>query len=182
MLLVTLLPALAYAEGGDHGALGSTAGVAAVQLINWLGLFGVIAYFGGKKIKAMLVDRKKQVTADIDEAKALHEEASALLSKYESKLGKLDEEREEILADYRAMAETEKDRIVAEAKRQAEQIVADASATVEQEVNKAKTKLEGEMMVLAAKYAEEMLTEKLDNKAHRGLVDQYTKDLEAMVA
>ena len=128
-------PAWALASGDGHGSLGTTA---VFHAINLIALVGVVVYFARGPVSKMLVERKAQVTAELEEARRLHEEARALLSQYEGRLARLDEEKSQILSDYRQLGEAERDRIVAEAKRQAEKIGKDAELTVQGEVRRAR--------------------------------------------
>jgi F-type H+-transporting ATPase subunit b len=126
----------------------------------------------------MLVERKAQVTAELEEARRLHEEARALLSQYEGRLARLDAEKSQILSDYRQLGEAERDRIITEAKRQAEKIGKDAELTVQGEVRRARAALEREVVELASGMAEERLRQRLDAREQGALFDAYLTEIE----
>lgn len=171
--LVTTTPALAMAGGG--GSIGVTAAFHAVNLVV---LVGAIIYFARGPVRNMLAERKKQVTADLEEAKRLREEAREMLSKYEAKLSGLDAECNKIVAEYEEMGKSERDRIIKDAKRQAEKIKADAELTIKNDIRNAREALESEMVQLAADLAEKQLRASLDDKAQANLFDGFLADIE----
>jgi F-type H+-transporting ATPase subunit b len=99
------------------------------------------------------------------------------LERYDAQLRSLDAERSQVLAEYRQMGETERDRIVADAQRQAEKIRTDAEQTVQNEIRKAREALEAEVVQIAVGMAEERLKERLDAGAQARLLDAYLEDL-----
>lgn len=176
-LLVALVPALAFAEGGEGGNTEMLT-TAAFQLANLLLLFGLGYYFGRQPFSKFLTERKEKVTRELDEARKLHDEARVALSNYREKLDQLDTERKSILDEYRVMGEKERDRIIEEARGQANKIARDARLTIDSEVNRARTALEAEVIHLASSMAEASLREQLDKKKQKALVDAYLVDLE----
>ncbi len=173
-ILVCILtaPSVAWAGGGDVGT------TALFHLINLVALVGVIVYFARGPVQKMLAERKAQVTFELEEAKRLHEEARALLSKYDSQLSQLDTERNAILEEYRALGQSEKTRILDEAGRQAEKITRDAQLQVENEVRRARQALEGEVIKLATDMAEDTMRTRLDANTQANLFDGYLSDME----
>ena len=174
-LALTLLPTLAWAEGGGGDSEFITTAV--FQLLNILILFAAGYYFGKKPFSKFLKDRKERITKELEEAEKLHEEARAALARYRSKIDSLDDERKSILEEYRRMGSKERDRIIADAKVQADKIGKDAQQTIENELLRAKTALESEVVTLAASLAEDAIREKLDRNKQKALVDAYLDDL-----
>ena len=86
----------AMAAGGPFFSLHNTNFVVLLAFIVFVGIllkFGVPA-----KIGALLDARAAQIKADLDEAKALREEARALLSSYEKKQKEVQEQSDRIVA------------------------------------------------------------------------------------
>jgi F-type H+-transporting ATPase subunit b len=111
--IIALLGVIAVATGNNHGeALVSLRNSNFVVLIAFLLFVGVLIYFGVPgKLAAALDGRAAQIKADLDEAKALRDEAKALLASYEVK-------QQEVAA--------QSARIVASAKEEAEAAAAQA--------------------------------------------------------
>ena len=175
-LSATLLtPAFALAAGGDNSSIVS---MAAFQLVNSVILIGLIVFFARKPFKAFLTKRKADVCAELDEARSLHEEAKSMLDEYRSKLDGLDAEKEQLLAEYRALGEAEKAKIIADAEHRAGQMAREAEQTIAQEIAAAKAALEAEVVSLASDLAEDAMRKNLTDKQHTSLIDGFLTDLE----
>ncbi len=174
--LVLTAPLTAWASGG--GGTEELVTNTVFHAINLAILLGLGFYFGRAPLKKMLQNRKSQITKDLEEAARLRDEARQLLERYEGKLSSLDTEKEEILRDYRAVGESERDRLIAQARQQAEKIVQDAELTVENEIRQAKTALEREVLELASELAEQKIRARLDESAHNQIFDSYLQDIE----
>lgn len=175
LLAVTLTPSVALAAGDDSALITTTI----FHAINLAILIGILFVFARKPINKFLADRKSKVTADLEEAARLREEASAMLVEYQSQVDGLAKEREALMADYRAMGEAERDRIIAAANQEADRIAREAENAMGQEIERAKAALETEVVELAAQIAEQTLREKLDARNHAKLVDNYLAGLAA---
>ncbi len=104
--LLSASPALA--AGGAFFSLHNTN---FVVLLSFLVFVGILLKFGVPgKIGALLDARAAQIKADLDEAKALREEARALLASYERKQKEVQEQSDRIVA-------TAKDEAMAAAKQ-----------------------------------------------------------------
>ncbi|OUS05748.1 ATP F0F1 synthase subunit B [Rhodobacterales bacterium 52_120_T64] len=81
----TLMATPAFAAGGDY-AWYSLNDTNFVVLIAFLGFVGVLLYFGVPKLLAkMLDDRAEGIKSEIEEARALREEAQTILASFERK-------------------------------------------------------------------------------------------------
>ncbi|MEL6179212.1 MAG: ATP synthase F0 subunit B [Myxococcota bacterium] len=176
---VLILPTLAMAAGGEGGdEAGHILHLFIFHFINMGLLVGAVIYFARKPFQKFLADRKTRVTAELEEARKLHEEARSMLDDYQSKLDGLENERQELLNEYRALGEAERDRIIAEAEARAERIREEAELTVAQEIASAKAALEAEVLTLASDLAEKAMRKELTTTQHKALVDGFLNDLE----
>ena len=99
--LLTTTPA--FAATGPFFSLGNTD---FVVLVAFLTFVGVLIYMGVPgKVTGMLDARAAGIKADLEEAKALREEARALLSSYEKKQRDVLEQSERIVSQARTEAE-----------------------------------------------------------------------------
>jgi len=172
-LVVFMVPAVALAGGGDSEIIQLTI----LHAINLALLFVILFIFVRKPLRAFLTDRKSKVTAELEEAARLREEAAALLAKYEEKFSGLDAERDQLLADYRQMGEAERERIIQGAHEEAARIGRDAEATMAQEVDRAKDALEAQIIQVAVEIAEQTLRKRLDAPTQARLVDGFLTGL-----
>lgn len=103
LLAFLLIPAPAFAATGPFISLGNTN---FVVLIAFIAFIGVLVYMGvPAKITGMLDARAAGIKADLEEAKALREEARVLLSSYERKQKDVQEQSERIMSQAKAEAE-----------------------------------------------------------------------------
>ena len=130
-------PAFAASEDSPHGlfdpSLGNTDWVV---LIGFLVFLSVLFYFGVPAMLAGMLDKRAAgIRADLDEARALREEAQSLLASYERKAREVEEQGARIVAEARASAEAaaedakgEIDRSIARRLAAAEDQIASAEA------------------------------------------------------
>ncbi len=199
--LVFAAPAVAFAqheeaEAGGHGG-GHHAGPPHINwvhpanaakgrspgflyaLINFGGLIVVLGYLMRKPLKEMVSERYDSIMGDIADAKQRHAQAEARLAEYERKLAGLDEERRRILADILAEGETEKQKLIAEAKEQAARMRAETQFLISQEMKKIRGRLEQELVDRTFTTAEAAVKVALTEADQRRLVDQFIAELAA---
>lgn len=174
---VLLTPAVAFAAGGDGGFPWAHWGA---SMFNFAVFLGILIYFAGPKIQEFFKTRAVTLKSDIDEAKRLRAEAQEKLDEFSSRLAKLDDERAELMDQYHEQGEREKERIVADAKRQVEKMRADAELIIQQETRKAVAALERQAVDLAVNMARKSLEQKIDERMQNTLVDSYVSDLKSM--
>ena len=123
-----------------------------------------------KNIFGALDARSERIRAELDEAQRLHEEAKALLAKYQSQL----QEGEQLAGEIEAQAETERVRLEermrtdyeAAVKRRTEQ----AMDRIQQEEQRAVAEVRARAADLAVRTARRVLTERIgDQEAHQML-------------
>jgi F-type H+-transporting ATPase subunit b len=151
-----------------------------VSVLNFAIFLGIIIYFAGGKIQGFFKNRRDDLLADLTEAKKLRKQAQEKLDEYSRRLDALDEERDALLDDYRTQGEREKERLIADAKRQVEKMRSDAELVIQQEVRKAVASIEQQAVDLAVDMARKSLDEKLDPRTQNVLVDQYVDDLKSL--
>ena len=179
---VLLLSGTALAAGGGEAATGWDAWKQVVyQAINLAVLLAIIVKFAGPTIREGLKGRAERVTTDIDEAAALHVEAKKMLDEYSEKLSNFETQRNALLAEFQAMGEAERGRIIEGARAEAERIRTEAALLAENESIRAKERLEAEIVDLAVDQAEKIIKSQLSDDDHRRLVTEYFGQLEHSV-
>ncbi|MCU0909616.1 MAG: F0F1 ATP synthase subunit B [Rhodobacteraceae bacterium] len=121
-------PALAATEGKPFFSLANTD---FVVLISFILFIGILVYFKVPgMLTGMLDQRAVRIAAELDEAKALREEARALLSSYEKKSRDMQAQADRIVAQAKASAEA----AAAEAREALKQSIARRLATAEEQI------------------------------------------------
>lgn len=174
-VLLTAMPS-AFAAGDGQGF---PWGSFAANLFNLFVFLGIIVYFGGKPINNHFAERRKKLTADLEEAARLRKEAQERLEDYSARLDALEKERQNLLDEYHAQGEREKKRLIEAAKKSVEKMQSDAQATLAQEIKKAVAQLEQQAVHLAVNMAMQQARERLDAGQQGQLVDSYVADLKA---
>lgn len=196
-----LASGVASAQPGHSGEVESGAhGVAAgihhdgVTLFNWpsaedprIGLaylainFVVLAFLIYRLIIRKLVDdnaaRHDDIKHQVEAATTSLAEAQAALADYKSRMERVSQEGEQILAQARKTAEADRLRLVGEAELEVERFKAGAMASAQREVNLRRAEIEGEVVDRAIARATELLTARFTEADHGRLVDDFAVDL-----
>jgi F-type H+-transporting ATPase subunit b len=176
-LAVLLHSTAAFAAGGDGGF---PWGHFAATAFNFVVFLGILGKFAVPALRKMFDEKREKLLVDLNEAKRLREAAEAKFEEYSRRLDALDEERRQLMDDYHAQGEAEKERIVADAKRQVEKMRSDAELVIQQELRKAVRAIEEQAVDMALGMAEQRMKEKLNTTAQNALVDGFVNDLKTM--
>ncbi|NJB68185.1 F-type H+-transporting ATPase subunit b [Desulfobaculum xiamenense] len=177
LLLVLAVASVAYASeaGGAHGGHGLNWKDFLLRVVNFVIFIGIIYKFAGKKIAELFVGRRKQIETQLADLADRREEAEKKLAEVEKNIANIEQEREAILAEFRAQGESLKASIIEAAKLNAEKITAQVKLTAEQERRAAIQSVRAEVAELVVEAAERLLTEKLSATEHNKLVDDSLK-------
>jgi F-type H+-transporting ATPase subunit b len=178
-LLFALAATPAFAAGKDVPFF-SLQNTNFVVLIAFLLFIGLLVYLGvPKKIVGMLDARAAQIKADLDEARALREEAKTVLASYERKQKDVAEQTERIIANAKeeamaAAAQAKADLKVAIARRlqAAEEQIASAEASAVREVRE-------RAVAVAVSAAGDILARQMTADAARASIDAAIDQVEA---
>ncbi len=149
-----------------------------IQLLNAVILFAVLTYLLYKPVKAYLAKRQEKIRQNFSDAEEEMAKAKELISQYEEKIAKINEERSQILAQAEVNAANEKKRIIAEAHEEADKIKAlQAQKAADQSI-----RMREEMRALVIDYsalmAEKLILEEMDETARAKYTSWVTASLE----
>jgi F-type H+-transporting ATPase subunit b len=124
-VVLTATPALAAGKGFN---LGNTDFVVAIAFFLFI---GVLIYFKVPGMIAGLLDKRAEgIQSELDEARALREEAQSILAGYERKQKEVAEQAEKIVANAKAEAQAAADQAKEDIKASAVKEVRDTAASV----------------------------------------------------
>jgi F-type H+-transporting ATPase subunit b len=149
----------------------------AAVLFNTALLFGLLYKFARAPVAKGLVDRRQRIMRGIEEAAAMKEQAKRELDAYRSKLDNLDAEIERVKREMREGAETERQRILAEAAARRTRLEQEARLLVEQESKAVHEELTRETARAALRSARELLSANTSTDDHRRLCEEYLETL-----
>lgn len=185
LALVVGVAGMVYASsGGGHGESGSLSPAKLKDLgwrtMNFVALAIILVKFLSKPIANGLSSRRLGIMTQFEGLNERRDEVEKTYKRYEEKLGKIDQEVEAILAAARTQAETEKERIIEEAKRAATDITRKAELSVKHELSEARKKLRTEVAEAAAKIAEQLIRQSLTDRDQSKLVEDYLDKVGAL--
>ena len=147
-------------------------------LVSFVIFMGILGYVGvHRKILGALDARSKKISDDLDEARALREEAQKVLADYQRKRREAEGEAEAIVA----AAKTEAERLAAEARQKSEEFVARRTKMAETKIAQAESQAIAEVRAIAAdaavKAAGEVLKASAKGKKGDELVARGLKEV-----
>ncbi|HEY1535109.1 MAG TPA: ATP synthase F0 subunit B [Polyangiaceae bacterium] len=143
------------------------------MLLNSAILYYLLVRFAKKPIAEALKSRKSTILRGMEEAGKMKSDAEAQLAQYEQKLATLDQEIERVRADMRSAGESERKRILAEAKEKRGRMERDAQTLISQELKAARESLTSEMARTALRSAETALRARISAADQTRLADEY---------
>ena len=177
-VLAALVPAPALAAE-DYGLI-SLHNTNFVVLLAFLVFIGVLVYFKVPQRLAGLLDRRAEgIRSEIDEARALREEAQTLLASYERKSREVQAQADRIVEQARQeareageQAQRDLDAQVARRIEGAEEQIAQAQAAAIREIRDRAAQI-------AVAAAREVIAERMDEQRQAALVDQAIETVQA---
>jgi F-type H+-transporting ATPase subunit b len=146
--------------------------------INLVLLLGVIFYFARKPVLEYFDSRRRTIKEDLTGAAAELTDAEATYAKWQRRLIDLETELEEIRTTSRHRAESERERIIADAHTAAERIRNNASAAITQELRRAREQLREEAAQLAIEMAADRLAREVTAADRDRLLDEFIDRVE----
>ena len=131
-------------------------------------------------IKDFFANRIEEIKNNFEDLNKEKELAEKRYQELEQKLKDFEASRQEIIDQYKAEGETEKDKIIAEAEQRATQILAQAELTIQREIQAAGDMLKQEVLDNAAMKAQEILIKEMKESDQDHLVDEFIKSVEKL--
>lgn len=150
------------------------------KVFNFAVLVAILVKFAGKPLKDFLVKRSTSVRGKLDEADRLFKEAKALKEEYQSRLSGLDGEIEVFKKKILDETEKEKKKILDEASEFAAKIKEQANLTYQQEIRTMTSRIKEEIAKLTMDRAERLVIERLNQKDHDELVEDFIVKLRSL--
>ncbi len=143
------------------------------RVINLIIVIGIIWYAAGKKIKVFFGGRRKQIKQDLEDLEARKNEAAKKLKDVEQSIANLSQEKQSILDEAKKQGDALKEAIIEKAKKDAIQLTEQAKRSAEFEAKAAVDDLRAQMADLVVEAAIKLVQDKLSDKDHEKLVDEY---------
>ena len=148
------------------------------KVVNFLILFGGLAYLLRKPIKQFLEDRVAQISTTIRDAEESRHGAETDLEKTEKRLNELSQEVEELREKALSDGEREKERIIRAAQQEGERMKEAVQHEIEMISRAGIRGLKEYAVTLAAAEALERIQKRLTPEKHTQLIDDSIERLE----
>jgi len=159
---------------------------ASSELIAGLLAFTIIFVFVWKWVLPMvdkrLEARQEAITGQLTAAENTKHEAESLLADYKQQLAKARDEANRIVEEARKSAEALRADVVGKADTEAQTIVRKARESAVSERERAAGAIRDEVATLSLDLARRVVSDSVDAKAQKKLVDQYIAELEELKA
>lgn len=176
LLLVPFLLFMSFAEESHPSQTKDFLG----KLINFLLLFGGLAYVLRKPLGKYLQERTDSVAQFLREAKQNREEAAEKLNQVETRLAKLDGEIQEMQKEAEAGGRALHRNVQEEAMQAADRLKRLASQEIEMLTQSAIREIKEYSVLLAADLARQSIHERLNEEYHSSLIDRSIERLERL--
>lgn len=171
---VLAFTALAYASGGEagehHGLPWANYGW---RILNFAIFIFLLYKYAGPKAAALFGGRRAQIKKDLEDLESRKAEAEKRLKDVESGIRNLEQEKAAILAEAKNQGEAIKAAIIEKAQKDAKAMHAQAVTSAENEARAAFDRVRGEIADQVIEQATKIVREKLNEKDHERLVDEY---------
>lgn len=169
--LAGLLPAVAFASGGEEGGLISLDKSLIIQAVNFIILLVLLTKLLYKPLLAKMDERTNAIKKSLDEAQAARTEAQKERDDFAAKIQAANAEAQRIRAEALKDAADEQRRLLESAKAEAARLVATARQEMDTDVRRARQELRQEVADLAIAISERLIKKSLNDTDHRRIVD-----------
>ena len=175
LLLWLASPAFAAtAAEADHATNWPLLGL---QVLNSVVLVLILVRYTRRPIRDFLIQRSHRIRREIDAAESRLGEAEAEIERLRRRLGRFEDEKQEIIARSGEQAEAERAQALDRARGTAERIREEARRVADQEIERARQELQSEAAGLAISLARDLLREQLTPEDDRRLLREYVDRL-----
>jgi F-type H+-transporting ATPase subunit b len=177
-LLVTAEPAFAAAAEGGGGLLSPNTGLMAWTLIIFVTLFLLLRKYAFPAIVAAVEARERALEEAIASAKRDREEAAKLLEEHRRQIEAARADAQRLIAEGGKAGEKIRTDMIEEARRQQQEILDRARQEIGLERDRAIAELRREAVDLAIKGASKVIERNLDDDTNRKIVEDFLAGLQ----
>ena len=131
-----------------------------------------------KPVKNMIDKRQKEIDDIYSDAESSREDAANLKTEYEEKIGRANEESEQILKNAVRRAQLREEEILRDANAKAARTLARAEEQIELEKKKALNDIKDEISGIAADIAGAVIQRDVSEAEHAEIVDEFIRNLD----
>ncbi len=164
-------------QEGEHAAESGSSGMLG-KVINFVILFGGLAYFLAKPLMGFLAKRTSDIRASLEGAKAAREDAERRLAETQARLATLEDEAARMKSAAEEDGRRARDGIRDVAEKEAERVRAFAAQEIDLRVKAGIQELKDRTIELSAELAAARMKARIDAVGQAGLIDRSIDELE----
>jgi len=157
-------------------ALGLDLAVFVGQLVSFLILLGLLVYFGYKPVRKMLDERSRRIKESMERVEATKQEHARAQVELQEQISEARRQGQSIIAQAKQEAEEFKEKARQEARQEAQAIIDKTGVELARQRDKIVGDLRREFADIVILAAERVISETLDRKRHRKLIEQALKE------
>jgi F-type H+-transporting ATPase subunit b len=143
------------------------------QIVNFGLLLFILWRFAYKPVLKMLNDRKLKIQESLEYAERVKREAADQQKEFDRKLEEARQQAQSAAAAAAQVGEKEREVIVAQAREEARKMIDQAKGQIEYERKQMMSDLREEVVRLSLLAAQQVVSQSLDDQAHRRLVSDF---------
>lgn len=153
-----------------------------MQVLNFGILMYLLTKFLYKPVLDLLDKRAEKVKEDLDSAAIKDAESQKVLDQYKDQLDSIRAEVNNMIAEARKDADTEKHKIINAAQSEARIIMDKAKADIDSQVEKAHETIKKTIAEVSIDIAEKLIGKSLTEKGNNEIIDQYLSNVETGIS
>ena len=169
------------AQAGEHAASAGPFTINGGLILWTLVIFGILLFILAKTaypaILRQIEEREAKIKQQIDDAAKANADAQKLLADYQAQLAQSKAEAQELLAQGRAAGEKLREELVSKGRAEQEELLERARREIALERDRALAELRKEAVELSIAAASKVIGKHLDSDADRRLVQEYLQNL-----
>lgn len=180
--LITLCSLGFASGGGENGNHGSGEMLDLLYRGINFALLVIILFVVIRKtaVRNFFSDRREDIRRKLDDLKSEKSAAESRFKELKKKLEEFEVKKNEIIAQFKAEGEAEKETIIAEAKEKAKQILAQTDVTIEREIQIARDRLRQGVVDVAIQKAQKIIVKEIKDSDQERLVNQLIERMEKL--
>jgi len=164
-------------EGGGSGPFTINPGLTIWTLVIFVLLLVILARTAWPAILKAVEEREARIKQSVDEAAKANAEAQRLLAEYQGQMAKAQAQAQDLLAQGRQAGEKLREELVSKGRAEQEELLDRARREIGLERDRALAELRREAVDLSIAAASKVIERNLDSEADRKLVQDYLSGL-----
>ncbi len=146
------------------------------QIVAFVILWILLARFVFKPISNIIKKREEKISASVNDADKLKEEAEKMLADYRQKLDEARVEAQTIVEQSKTIGENLKNELVEKAKMESSQMIVDARKEIERERDKALASIKENVVDLTLLATEKLIGKAMKEEDHLRLIEESIEE------